>query len=1357
MKRDRIQNHVAIKPVSAINIYLYEHIGVKSHEGFIKVGETWRDSEERVGESNKTSNVPYRILKEYKGVDANNRIFRDSDIHAILKNLGVECEPHSSGKDSEWFKIGFDELDRIISQRINLEGAYEVLRKKGVDYKLRDSQEFAVQKTLARYNILRQNIHVSKDDDLRKFLWNAKPRFGKSLTAYDFAKRAKMKTVLVITGRTAISQSWASDYYEFIKDTSNFFFGSSKENVVEIDGKIYKAFNKKQSQDALRQGKDLIFFVSWADVKGKDRDGDEAFKKNNSWIFENKWDLLIIDEVHESSRSDLAVQVFDALNFEFKLELSGTPFKILDAYSDKNSFTWSYEDEQRAKAEWNDPIVANPYSDMPEMNVFTFDISSKIRQNAATENGGFTFAEFFRNNGREFVHDKEIDEFLDTLCRRIEGDDSETQYYPFADEHTREYLRHTFWLLPFGDSDALMLLEEKLKRHHFFGARDENGKRIYQILVAAGKAGEDSSSALAKLEEKMTKEPWKTKTIMLSQDMLITGTTVKPWTAVLMLHDSSEKARYFQAAFRAQSPWSYEFEGDKFVKQNSYVFDFSPNRVLKVFEDYALMNAEVSAQTGAVLHGEKVRAIKEVLNFWNVIAMDENSRMKELDANEILSMSRVFTAREIVDSGFMDSRLFNVDIIFRKPIAERRRYDQLFEDKASVTYDKKSKKKKESVKSEEIESPEIKIGADVIISENPEVGKVEYSTAVIDAETGEETVRTLTRDQAIAKSGLEEKEFIKQEVSAKSKIDDAAKKRADEKKKFEDKLRSFSRGASLLFLAYAKDGMTLSNFSKYIDKSLFFDATGYTHDEFERLRVDGVLDETVWNSAITQFIADKKHLSEYYKTTDGEDIFSKIPPQENNKVFTPHDIVNLMLDKVEAQNPGIFKSSKVKFLDPNSKSGLFLSEIVRRLYKYSKDKDIYRILKEQVFAFCPDKLHEAVTREMVAGFIKNDENATKKEGYFYSNFIAEDTFKGMKEEGWLDRKIKEHFGENMKFDVVIGNPPYQEETKDTSDKPIYNYFMDEAYKVADKVCFITPARFLFNAGKTPKKWNEKMLNDEHLSVEFYEQRSDKVFPNTDIKGGVAITYRDITKNFGKIGTFTHYDELKTALRKVWSKNFSGNYLSDIYYSTDSHQFSDKLHQDFPEAKTKLSKGHEKTVASSVLSSLGDIFREDGDFGGDYKFIGVIKNIRKWRYIKKEYIEDHPNLMKFKVMLPGSNGSGAIGEVLSTPLIGEPLIGEPLIGHTQTFISFGAFETREEAEALLKYIKSKFARAMLGTLKITQSNKKDTWRNVPLQDFTAQSDIDWSKSIPEIDRQLYRKYGLDEKEIAFIEEKVREME
>lgn len=340
----------------------------------------------------------------------------------------------------------------------------------------------------------------------------------------------------------------------------------------------------------------------------------------------------------------------------------------------------------------------------------------------------------------------------------------------------------------------------------------------------------------------------------------------------------------------------------------------------------------------------------------------------------------------------------------------------------------------------------------------------------------------------------------------------------------------------------------------------------------------------------------------------------------------------------------------------------------------------------------------------------------------------------------------------MKFDFVIGNPPYQETKEGTSDKPVYNEFMDAANTIATKVELITPARFLFNAGKTPKSWNQKMLSDPHFKVQYYQQDSSIVFPNTDIKGGIAITYRDAERSFGEIGTFTVYDELNTILQKtIHKRDFSS--FNQLIYAPESYRLSKKLHEDIPDAITHLSKGHLYDVTTNIFDRLDFLFSEEKP-DGDERFIQILgrkNNQRVYMWIKENYIDPHPNLSKYKVILPKSNGSGALGETLS-----NPMIGIPFVGHTQSFISIGAFDSEFEASAVLKYIKSKFVRTMLGTLKVTQDNKKAAWANVPIQDFTPNSDIDWSGSVADIDRQLYRKYGLSEDEISFIEEKVKEM-
>ena len=341
----------------------------------------------------------------------------------------------------------------------------------------------------------------------------------------------------------------------------------------------------------------------------------------------------------------------------------------------------------------------------------------------------------------------------------------------------------------------------------------------------------------------------------------------------------------------------------------------------------------------------------------------------------------------------------------------------------------------------------------------------------------------------------------------------------------------------------------------------------------------------------------------------------------------------------------------------------------------------------------------------------------------------------------------------MKFDFIIGNPPYQDETLGDNmgfAPPIYNLFMESAYKVSDRVELIHPARFLFNAGSTPKAWNQKMLNDPHLKVLFHEQNSANVFPNTDIKGGVVITYHDTKKYFGEIGTYTAFEELNLILRKVGIVPIESSLMTIVYNQTKFNL--DSLYSDFPELKNVIgSNGKDKRFRNNIFEKI-PLFVEKQDSQDDISVLGVEGNKRVWRYFPIKYVDiTHENLFKWKVILPSANGSGAIGEVLSTPLVGQPLVG-----HTQSFRSIGAFETESEAKACMKYVKSKFARTMLGILKITQDNPPEKWRYVPLQDFTPASDIDWSKSIPEIDRQLYAKYGLDDAEIEFIETHVKEM-
>ncbi|KJU89063.1 Eco57I restriction-modification methylase domain-containing protein [Streptococcus parasanguinis] len=324
----------------------------------------------------------------------------------------------------------------------------------------------------------------------------------------------------------------------------------------------------------------------------------------------------------------------------------------------------------------------------------------------------------------------------------------------------------------------------------------------------------------------------------------------------------------------------------------------------------------------------------------------------------------------------------------------------------------------------------------------------------------------------------------------------------------------------------------------------------------------------------------------------------------------------------------------------------------------------------------------------------------------------------------------------MKFDVVIGNPPYQEEAQGTStkDMPIYHKFISESYKISKKASLITPARFLSNAGGTPKTWNQQMLNNQHVKVSFFEQKSGNVFPGTDIKGGVAVTYYDAEREFEPIEVFVPFIEMNSIRKKVIKKNFES--IDQFVTNRGSYRYSDLIYTDFPKLMSRVS---DRRVASNAFEKLPELFFDiKPEDGNEYiKIYGRFNNERVYKWFRKDYVTCPSNFEKYKIILPKANGSGAIGEVLSTPVIGYPVIGYPVIGYTETFISVGEFDSLEEAEACLKYIKSKFLRTMLGILKITQDNTKAVWHYIPLQDFTVNSDIDWTQSVADIDRQLYQ--------------------
>lgn len=1350
IKKDKMKLNPAIK-VSQNKIYIYETPNNLDTKGFLKIGQTERDSEGRILDQTGTAMVRPKILAEYEAVDDNGQVFSDKEIHQFLLRKGIENLKHyGSGKNSEWFKISFDEIDKVIKNRQHFIDNFEFLKNKPTEIQLYPSQQEALNRTYDRWRILQENPNAT-DSNIRKFLWNAKPRFGKTLTAYKFAEKIKANNVLIMTQRASISNSWFSDYHEYIRNSkdSNYEFGSSKDNKIENEETVKaQALDEKMSEKLARSdNKSLIYYTTLANIKGKDEAGE--FKKKNAWIFNTHWDLVILDETHEGTATDAMIKVLESLDHDFLLELSGTPFRKMtetQGYTAKNTYSWSYIEEQEAKENWDYSQGKNPYINLPKLNIYTFQVPSSVRVASDLSKYSFDFNEFWKISADKFIYEQEIDTFLDILSNQKERyDDPQIQYYPFADKDTSEQLRHTFWKLP--STAAVKLLAKKLRTHEFFSQ--------YTVIEAAGSdKGQSSIKAEKQVKAAIGDNGLKTKTITLSVDMLTTGTTVKEWTAVLMLDNTSDTGKYIQTVFRAQTPWKAMLEdGTTFVKTNAFVFDFAPDRVLTIAEDYANMDIKTGVEIVGNSSADRQIKTQALINFLPIIAMDEDGEMRYLDAKDTVNIINYTAARKIVDEGFMSNSLFNVKALFRMKGKDYEQVREIMSEISPVSALDKRKNKKQQGEPLAEENPEdtFEIEKEKVISQSG-LGEKKFAAIEEAISLGNENL-DLVLERATRQAGKEiTKEDLEKFEQAKKPFEEAKKKQKTEEEKFRNHLRGFARTIPVLLMAYAHNEMTFKNFEKRIPQVDFEQVTGITKEQFEYLRQarddsgEPIFVESAFNSAIHEFLKRKRATEHYYKSEIEDDIYDNIPSQENNRVFTPKRVVNMILDAFEAENPTFFKSDKVKILDPYVKSGNFLAEAAKRFYKYSKDKDIKRIVENQLFGIAPFDIYATLAQETVYGFAD-----TKFKHYLRNrNIRPEPRIEELVKAGKLEEVIKEHF-RNMKFDVVIGNPPYQE-----GNYQIYTDFYVNAIKQANHVCLIFPTGWQqFKTANGLKKMNDIKIKRDNQIVQIDNRQN--VF-----EGVAGAEWTNII---------------------LW-KRFYNNGLNGKQRILLEGKYQDEVL--LPTSKSDIEKPKEIfSIADKVGAFMSEKISSIGSARKPYGFeADPIDNPRKYNLTLSDTRTNHYNvrlfgnksrkrthtfiersklvresemLESFKIFVPKAWGNmderkGYLGGAFS-----EILVAKPFDACSEMYIEFGPFNNIDEAKNAKKYFYTKFFRAVFYKDKTSQNTARDTYRSVPLQDFTNNSDIDWSQSIAQIDQQLYKKYGLDEREIKFIEEKVREME
>lgn len=1248
------------------------------------------------------------------------KMFRDYAVHEVLENSNIKKHKFPEAKGREWYEVDLDTAKKAIEAvKQNLTNVLGIKSKKEkTPVIFRPEQKEAIDKTLKYFK------HGSQ------MLWNAKMRFGKTLTTLEVIKEGKFDKTLIITHRPVVLDSWKDDFYKIFSDEDGIRFGSKAEGIYEND--LYKL------------GKKFVYFASIQDLRGSNYVGGK-FEKNDA-IYDVVWDLVVIDEAHEGTTTALGDEVVTQLikrDTTKVIALSGTPFNIFDRYDEESSiYTWDYVMEQRNKAEWDKNHFgdSNPYEELPKLNIYTYNLGTLLTNDSyhELEDKSFNFTEFFKTRpvgaiseasiGKEdseieFCHKEDVNKFLDLISES----DNESSY-PYSSDEFRELFKHTLWMVP-GVKEA-RALKALMQKHPIFG------KSVFKIINVAGKGDEDNlDSEIESVKTAIKESSEQDYTITLSCGRLTTGVTVPEWTAVFMLAGSysTSAANYLQTIFRVQSPCNINGK----YKTNCYVFDFAPDRTLKM-----LASAVSAKQKAGKTTSEDRDRLGELLNFCPVISFS-GTKMEEYSAEKLLQHIKKAYAEKAIRNGFDDTSLYNDELLKLDSVAVKE-----FNELRAIIGTSKSQKH-----------------TDELVVNNQGFTDEERERA---EKAGRKPVKELTPEEK------------------------AAKEKLDELKKDRRKAISILRGISIR--------MPLMIYGADIPFERDFKIEDFLNDE--------IVDPSSWEEFMPKdvtkelfkkfikyydqdvFMAAGKQIRSIAKAADAlppikrinkiTELFSHFKNPDKETVLTPWRAVNMHISKTlggycffdedfseQLESPrfvykeGIsdetFLKDDVSILEINSKSGLYPLYVAYSIYKTKckkyddesltddKQEKIWNsTVEDNIYVICKTPMAKSITKRTLVGYRDKEINA-----HYFEDLI--NTLKYKKNQ-FIDRVQKNSYWKKgnsgkMKFDAIVGNPPYQITMDKTSDVPVYNLFMDAAFDISPKVTFITPARFLFNAGKTPKEWNKKVLNDKHLKVVYYTPNSTDVFPNVDIKGGVAVTLRDLSWEGESIGKFTPFEELSRILQKV---NTGDNSLASICYQCNKFNLKE-LYSRFPHYINLIgSNGRERRLTTKIFDL--DIFSDHKILESQIPIIGLIKNNRVTRYVDASLLDIAENLNTYKVLVPKSNGTGALGECLSTPMIVHPMEG-----HTQSFISFGKFSNENEAICCLKYIKTKFVRCLLGTLKVTQDNPKDTWKNIPLQDFTDKSDIDWKKTIDEIDFSLYEKYKLSKEEIDFIEKNIQKMD
>ena len=971
----------------------------------------------RIDQYTKTAGISYELLHTEIAIfvrDGKLAAMNDKEVHDVLLRSGIKRKVFDKVKGAnEWFCCDLETAKRAIAAvkegRKALKGSEVSVGQSPIVF--RPEQREAIDMTLKQFKKGNQ------------MLWNAKMRFGKTLSALQVVKeRGDFRRVLILTHRPVVDAGWFEDFGKIFYDSPLWAYGSKNK------GDSFLSLERR----ARRGEADYIYFASMQDLRGSELVGGN-FDKNND-VFSTPWDLIIVDEAHEGTQTELGRAVMKELTKEKTkvLNLSGTPFNLLDGYKEEEIYTWDYVMEQRAKAQWDidHPGDHNPYAGLPRLNIYTYNLG-RLMNEFADEDIAFNFREFFRTNDNgEFVHKAHVENFLDLLTKT-----DEESMYPFANKRYRDIFRHTLWMVP--GVKAAKALSALLRNHPVFG--------LFEIVNVAGEGDEEEANdeALRKVEKAIGKDPDQTRTITLSCGRLTTGVSVKPWTGVFMLSGSFNTAAsaYMQTIFRVQTPATINGR----VKEDCYVFDFAPDRTLKVLAE----TAKISRKAGKQSVSDR-QQLGDFLNFCPIISI-EGSQMKKLDENHMLQqLKRVYVER-VVQNGFEDGYLYN-DELMRLSDVDIQEFDEL----------------------------------KGIIGKTKAMGKANDITV---------------NDQGLTNEEYEEKEKL--EKKKKRELTEEEKARLEElkkKKKVKEDAISILRGISIrmpLMIYGAKvenedEELTIDNFTRLVDSQSWeeFMPKGVTKQRFNAFKK--YYDPDIFTAAAKRIrqmarAADRLSIEERIERIAA--IFGTFRNPDKETVLTPWRVVNMHISDClggytffnedfsgTIEEPRFIDRGDVtaevfapdtRLLEINSKSGLYPLYLAYNVYRARLRDEMFspetleehlaiwdKAVAENIFVICKTPMAKSITRRTLLGFRKGKTNM----------WAPEDLINKIKNQPELFiKKVGDLVGKNVKIKAVVGNPPYQEMDgggTGSSAVPLYHLFVNVSKRLsANYISMIMPAKW----------------------------------------------------------------------------------------------------------------------------------------------------------------------------------------------------------------------------------------------------------------------------------------------------------